>query len=109
MSVDRCQRSFEAEAMRDGRLGDAERASFERHTKTCSGCAREVQELESLGEKLRAAASGQGDELRSRRERTRLLAAFDRELVTPRVRGGAVRPSESSQRPPYGPRRATVT
>jgi hypothetical protein len=91
MSADGCPRSFEAEAMRDGRLGDAERASFERHMKACSVCAREVKELELLAEKLRAAASGQGDELRSRRERTRLLAAFDRELLTPKL-GGAVRP-----------------
>ena len=39
--------------MRDGRLGDAERASFERHTRTCSVCAREMQELDLLAEKLR--------------------------------------------------------
>jgi hypothetical protein len=91
MTADRCPRSFEAEAMRDGRLGDAERANFERHTKTCPVCTREVQKLEWLAEKLRMAASGRGDELRSRRERTRLLAAFDREIVTPKVSGGGVR------------------
>ncbi len=32
-----CPRLFEAEAMRDGRLGEAERASFERHMAVCTG------------------------------------------------------------------------
>ena len=91
MTATRCPRLFEAEAMRDGRLGDAERASFERHTKTCPVCTREVEELEGLAEKLRMATSGRGDELCSRRERTRLLAAFDRELLTPKVSGGAAK------------------
>ena len=90
MTAVRCPRLFEAEAMRDGRLGDAERASFERHTKTCPACAREVQELERVAERLRTSVPEQ-DELRARRERTRLLAAFDRELLTPRGSEGPAR------------------
>jgi anti-sigma factor ChrR (cupin superfamily) len=83
MTAGRCTRSFEAEAMRDGRLGDAERASFERHLATCAACAREVESLETLAGALRARTERPADELHVRRERTRLLAAFDRALVTP--------------------------
>jgi hypothetical protein len=83
MSAHPCPRVFEAEAMRDGRLGGAERASFERHTKTCPACAREVQALDALARGLRESIPGQADELQVRRERTRLLAAFDQALVAP--------------------------
>jgi hypothetical protein len=79
---------FEAEAMRDGRLGDAERASFERHTKTCPACAREVQALDTLASALREMVPERTDELHVRRERTRLLAAFDRDLLAPEPRSG---------------------
>jgi hypothetical protein len=86
MSFPACPRLFEAEAMRDGRLGEAERATFERHTKTCPECAREVEALDALARALRGSAPEQADELRGRRERTRLLAAFDRELLVPEWR-----------------------
>ena len=44
-----CPRLFEVEALRDGRLGGGpERASFERHTKVCTACAREAQALEAM-------------------------------------------------------------
>ncbi|MGH7440999.1 MAG: FecR domain-containing protein [Polyangiaceae bacterium] len=87
MSAPSCPRLFEAEAMRDGRLGDAQRASFERHTVKCPACAREVQELDRLAGRLRTTLREPGDELGSRRERTRLLAAFDRELLAPKRSG----------------------
>lgn len=69
--------------MRDGRLSGAERASFERHLTTCSTCLREVESLERMADSLRASSPDDADELRVRRERTRLLAAFDRVLVAP--------------------------
>jgi hypothetical protein len=82
MNTPRCPRLFEAEAMRDGRLAGAERASFERHAENCPACSREVRALEALGDALRANAPPDAvDELHTRRERTRLLAAFDRALV----------------------------
>jgi hypothetical protein len=76
-----CPRLFEAEAARDGRLGDAERTAFARHAGACADCAREVQALEALAAALRV--EGEADELRARRERTRLLASFDRALLAP--------------------------
>jgi hypothetical protein len=84
-----CPRLFEAEAMRDGRLGHAERASFEKHVRSCAACAREVRALDTLGERLRTTAGESADELCTRRERTRLLAAFDRALVAPEGRPGS--------------------
>jgi anti-sigma factor RsiW len=86
-----CPRLFEAEAMRDGRLAGAERASFERHAQSCSACAREVEALEALGTALRASTPEPTDALRVRRERTRLLAAFDRDLLAPARPGGPSR------------------
>jgi hypothetical protein len=90
MKTASCPRSFEAEAMRDGRLGDAERANFERHMTTCAVCEREARSLEALAEALRGDRSSV-DELHVRRERTRLLAAFDHALVTPERPSGARR------------------
>jgi len=84
MSKNACPRLFEVEAMRDGRLGDAERASFERHLRTCTACTREAEALEALARAVRASAGAHEDELHVRRERNRLLAAFDRELVRDR-------------------------
>ena len=85
MRVTQCTRLFEAEALRDGRLAGAERASFERHVAACAACAREVGALEALAEALRASSERDaGDELHTRRERTRLLSAFDGRLIAPR-------------------------
>src|SRR5690606_31600289 len=83
MSKAACPRLFEVEAMRDGRLAGAERASFERHLRGCVACAREAEALEALARAVRESASSseERDELHARRERTRLLAAFDQELV----------------------------
>ncbi|HMI88207.1 MAG TPA: hypothetical protein VK550_29180 [Polyangiaceae bacterium] len=88
-----CPRLFQAEAWRDGRLVGAEIASFERHLTVCHLCSREVQALQALGESLRRPRDGDADadELHVRRERTRLLAAFDAALVPPEQTGGARR------------------
>src|SRR5882672_11032162 len=86
-----CPRLFEAEAMRDGRLARAELASFERHMSLCPVCSREVRALDALAEALRVSPqhNADADELHVRRERTRLLAAFDGMLVRPERRGAA--------------------
>ncbi|HET7540172.1 MAG TPA: FecR domain-containing protein [Polyangiaceae bacterium] len=90
-----CPRSFEAEALRDGRLAGAERLSFQRHLDSCPRCAREVAALQTLAVRLReSAAEADADELHVRRERTRLLAAFDATLApherSPGARGWLV-------------------
>ena len=77
-----CPRSFAAEALRDGRLTGAEVARFQAHVSVCPTCAREVQAMEALAQALRSPSnSHDADELHVRRERTRLLAAFNARLV----------------------------
>jgi hypothetical protein len=86
-----CPRLFEVEALRDGRLTGAERSRFESHLSVCGACAREAQALRALADELRSASDGSdSDELHVRRERTRLLAAFDEGLV-PSVRAPRLR------------------
>jgi TolA-binding protein len=84
-----CPRLFEVEAWRDGRLSGAEAERFRAHLKLCPNCTTEMQNLDALGEALRAALPST-DELHVRRERTKLLAAFDARLVP------AARPWRSS-------------
>lgn len=83
MTLARCPRLFEVEAMRDGRLAGPELAAFGRHMTTCRACAREAKALDTLAEGVRTGAIGEEpvDQLRIARERTRLLADFDSSLV----------------------------
>ena len=79
-----CARLFEVEAMRDGRLTGSERTSFVRHMSGCRACAREAEALDRLVQAVRGrCVDGEpADELGAARQRTRLLAAFDRALLT---------------------------
>lgn len=77
-----CPRLFEVEALRDGRLTGAEVVRFQSHLAACAVCAREARALQAVAEALRSSTNfADADELRVRRERTRLLAAFDASLV----------------------------
>lgn len=77
-----CPRLFEAEALRDGRLTGVEVARFQTHLGVCPICAREVAAMQALADALRAPTRAHdADELHIRRERVRLLAAFDAALV----------------------------
>jgi hypothetical protein len=85
-----CPRLFEVEALRDGRLAGPEVARLRAHTHVCPICAGEAETFESLARALRSSARADRDELHVRRERTRLLAAFDQSLV-PSLRGARSR------------------
>jgi FecR protein len=79
-----CPRLFEVEALRDGRLTGAELSRFQSHLGMCAVCAAEAQALQALAQELRSPtnfADADADELHVRRERTRLLAAFDAGLM----------------------------
>lgn len=92
-SAGTCARSFEAEAVRDGRIvGDA-RASFLRHAETCTVCGRADAALAALATLARAPDDGPRDELHARRERLRLLAAFERSLISAPVATPSRRPA----------------
>jgi anti-sigma factor RsiW/TolA-binding protein len=81
MKPSACPRLFEVEALRDGRLTGPERSHFEHHLAACPACSREARALDQLARALRSIPEPRGDELHDRRERTRLLAEFDRALV----------------------------
>jgi hypothetical protein len=81
-----CPRSFEVQARRDGRLTGKELASFEQHLEMCRECAKEGSELDVLASKLDASHPLVADELEVRRQRTRLLAAFNQQQLTPDAR-----------------------
>jgi FecR protein len=69
----RCDREWEREAHREGRLGPKDVESFERHCRTCAACTEEVardERLRALGQALRVAEPGQ---LPRRRLRARIL------------------------------------
>ena len=70
-----CPRQWEVEAVRDGRLVEAERARVERHMARCSDCAREAHSLDQLARTLRQRPSVTPDELSVRRRRQTLLQA----------------------------------
>jgi hypothetical protein len=80
-----CPRLFEVEAARDGRLTGPELARFRSHVDHCAVCAREAGALDDLSQSLRSLPALASDELHVRRERTRLLAAFDAALVPARA------------------------
>jgi hypothetical protein len=67
--------------MRDGRLTGPELGAFARHMATCGACADEAKAHDVLAEALRNGRGEPVDELHVARERTRLLAAFDRSLL----------------------------
>jgi hypothetical protein len=75
-----CDRSWEVDAYREGRLADHDAASFERHLRACRSCA----ELRTGNERLRDLASRVEDEapdaMRLRRLRRRIMndVALDR-------------------------------
>jgi hypothetical protein len=80
-----CPRLFEAEALRDGRLAGPELARFQAHLGSCAVCTREARALDALAEALRAPTRPPiSDQLHLRRERMRLLAAFNASLVRTR-------------------------
>lgn len=76
-----CPRLFEVEALRDGRLEGAERCDFERHLDSCRACSNEARALRQLAERLAAESRPGADDLHVRREKLRLLAAFNDELL----------------------------
>jgi hypothetical protein len=76
-----CPRLFEVEATRDGRLAGADLTRFESHLARCASCSEEYRALDSLGASLRSLPVVTTDELHARRQRTRLLAAFNASLL----------------------------
>ncbi|HEY8039359.1 MAG TPA: FecR domain-containing protein [Polyangiaceae bacterium] len=70
---DECDRAWEIDALREGRLGSKDAESFERHRRTCAICAERVARDERLCRLARALPRDPPSELALRRLRTRVL------------------------------------
>lgn len=73
MTPVRCDRGWEGEACRDGRLGPKDVESFERHRRTCVACAEGRARDERLRALVRSVAVADPGELAVRRLRARIL------------------------------------
>lgn len=95
-SLEGCPRSWEIDAVRDGRLRGNDAASLERHLKTCDACAAEHTHLARLTRELRELPAPQLDAIASRRIRGRVLMDHNRWLLRqegsarPRLRRSAL-------------------
>jgi TolA-binding protein len=69
----RCDRGWEVEAYREGRLGTKDVESYERHLRTCAVCAERVARDERLQALGRALPVAEPAELALRRLRARIL------------------------------------
>lgn len=78
MTRQACEGAGLVEALFDGRLGTAERASTERHLKTCAVCSELLSDLSALHGSLRASVS-EPSQLEHQRARLALL----RRVATP--------------------------
>jgi hypothetical protein len=79
-----CPRRFEVEAASDGRLTGRARENLELHVRTCAQCRAEAEAFDVLDQSLRALPAPTTDAVTARRDRQRLLAAFnDRQLAAP--------------------------
>ncbi|MBS2014818.1 MAG: tetratricopeptide repeat protein [Deltaproteobacteria bacterium] len=76
-----CKRTWEAEALADGRLRDKDRESFERHAESCADCKDALAKLELLRALLAEGEDPEPTELERRRARAALLARANEAVV----------------------------
>jgi hypothetical protein len=79
-----CERKWQVEAARDGRLTGKDLESALRHRATCSECAAEQRALTALSQGLAELPLETQDPLTLRRARQRLLAEFNGSLLEPK-------------------------
>jgi ferric-dicitrate binding protein FerR (iron transport regulator) len=87
MTRDRCKRTWEVEALVDGRLDEKERSSLERHLAGCADCTRAREQMSKLSEVLGELPSPDPKPLEVRRQRAALLARANEEVVEASPRG----------------------
>ncbi|HTA91167.1 MAG TPA: FecR domain-containing protein [Polyangiaceae bacterium] len=91
MSVPQCQRKWQIEAARDGRLRGKDRDSALRHRATCAECSREDRELVALGYDMSCLPELARDPMTVRRSRQRLIAALNRSILEPPIAESSLR------------------
>lgn len=92
MTRDRCKRTWEIEALVDGRLADRDRSSLERHASSCVACSSAKERLRRLSEVLAELPAPEPTPLEVRRQRAALLSRANERVVTkaPRAIGALV-------------------
>jgi hypothetical protein len=86
-----CQRLWQVEAARDGRLAGSDLSNALRHRAECRDCAEAARALSELGQKLKALPVEPTDTLERRRTRQALLGAWNEHLLSeprPKFRPG---------------------
>jgi hypothetical protein len=91
MTIDRCDRLWQVEALDDGRLEPKDRASFERHVPTCAACSSELLRLRELGQIMSEAPSAERTDLERRRARIALLSAANQRVIERQARSRKLR------------------
>lgn len=89
--MSRCQRSWEVEAARDGRLAADAHAQFVRHLSSCAACTDEQTALQELANQLHARPHAEPDQLTIRRRRQQLLALANEQRLAAAPQQGAAR------------------
>lgn len=82
-----CDRQWQVEAVRDGRIAGPEVARVLRHTQQCPQCSREAAELDALGAELRSLPDPTHLALNRHRLRQRLFADLNGALLRGRSEG----------------------
>ena len=81
MSARACQRLWQVEAVRDGRLAGKELANALRHRAECADCSLEYRALSDLGRQIASVPARGLTALSARRARQRLLGAWNEQLL----------------------------
>jgi FecR protein len=81
-----CSRRWEAEAIGDGRLDAAARASFERHAATCETCSDELRGLERIADAMQGLPRYGVEAIDRRRARIALLHEANERVMRGRSR-----------------------
>ncbi|HEY0463137.1 MAG TPA: hypothetical protein VGC79_02960 [Polyangiaceae bacterium] len=79
-----CQRLWQAEAARDGRLTGSELSNALRHRAECADCQQAARALDELGRKLKALPAPPAAQLVQKRTRQALLSAWNESLLAER-------------------------
>ena len=81
MTAAACQRTWQVEAARDGRLSGKDLESALRHREHCAECSREQQRLDQLARELCALPELARDDLAVRRGRQQLMTEVNRSFL----------------------------
>jgi len=81
MTENPCQRLWQVEAARDGRLTGNDLLSALRHRAECAECKQVAHTLEELGRSLKALPVQPTDQLARKRSRQALLSAWNEQLL----------------------------